>query len=93
MKPTDAQLLDAIADTGGVLKNIAHALGMSLTDTQAAIGRSNAAQAAMQEEQLKLDSLIHERLVEQAQQGNVTAMRELERRHNKAARNAARRTR
>lgn len=34
----------------------------------------------MDEEALKLDSLIHERLVEQAQQGNVVAMRELQRR-------------
>ena len=78
----------AILDTGGVLKNIAANLGSTLAEARAAIDDCPAAALAMAEEALKIDSLIHERLVEQAQQGNVTAMRELERRQARDVRKA-----
>jgi len=82
----EKELLLAILDTGGVLKNIAQNLGCSLTETRAAIDVYESAGDAMGEEILKVDSLIHERLVEQAQQGNVVAIRELGRRHARDAR-------
>lgn len=71
---TPAEVVQALKDTGGVLKNVAKAVGCSRTLVAEIVRTSPEAAAALQEERDKVDDTFEERLIEQIKQGNVSAM-------------------
>jgi len=69
-----AVFIKALKNTGGVLKNVAEVIGCARSTVYEAAKRHPEVEAVLQEEREKLKDLAEERLIEQIQQGNMTAI-------------------
>lgn len=64
----------ALENTGGIIKNAAEAIGCSRQTVYNAIQTYPSVARALDEEREKLKDLVEERLIDQIQQGNMTAI-------------------
>lgn len=69
-----AVFIKALANTGGIIKNAAETIGCSRQTVYNAIKKYPTVAKALDEEREKLKDLVEERLIEQIQLGNMTAI-------------------